>query len=105
MKFIYFDTSTYNKILEHSKQDSIIKAIQKNSVNEKLKILISFHNFEEFCHSKDVSKTTRLLNLAYSICNKKFLLTPEDLIKKELEFLVRGHNLNKEHIFSTDFHS
>jgi hypothetical protein len=86
MKAAYFDTSVYNRILDHPKCGLITKMLVDSFTSGQIEILFSINNFEEFCHTGNVGRRTKLFQLAYSVCSShKFTLSHEDLIKKEFK--------------------
>lgn len=103
MKSIYFDTSVYNKILD-SECILITETLGRVSASGRFEILFSINNFEEFCHTPCVDRRAQLFKLAYSICKHQFILSHEELIKKEFEAYLKGSALVKKDIYdTTDF--
>lgn len=86
MKRAYFDTCVYNAIVDSLKYDSVVKMLRERFASGELEVLYSVNNFEEFCHTTDIDKRSRLFRLAESVCGRRrFTLSHEDLIRKELE--------------------
>lgn len=99
MELVYFDTSVYNKILDHSKLSLITKALDMAGTSGKFEILFSLNNFEEFCHTRGIDRRARLFKLAFSICKHRFVLSHEELLKKDAEAYLNNSSLAKDDIY------
>lgn len=98
MKIIYFDTSTYNKIVELPEYKSMIKKTIQSGIFE---ILFSLLNFEEFLHTRDVAQRTRLFKLAHFICSDKIFLCHSELLRKELKAFLDKISIDRKDLCCT----
>lgn len=99
MKIVYFDTSTYNKIVECSEHTSLVQSISKSIESGIFEIVFSPLNFEEILHTTEVDKRTQLFTLAHSICGNKLFMEHKEIIRKELEAFFGGTILYRKDLY------
>lgn len=102
MKIVYFDTSAYNKIVEHPKHKSMIQSFGKVIESGILEIIFSPLNFEEFLHTVQIDKRTQLFELAHSICSNSFFIDHKELLRKELVASLEGNSLDRKDLFQEE---
>lgn len=100
MKYIYFDTSTYNHIFKHPQKETLIANLKKFCKENDYEILLSALNFEEFAHTQDHTIREALFDIAYEICKHILLPHQKVFLKKELIALSNNEKLNFEDVFS-----
>lgn len=96
---IYFDTNIYNKIIDDSNNNSIIRNISNAVGSGIFEIIFSPLNFEEMLHTKNINKRTQLFKLVHSICSNKLFIDHKEILSKEYEAFLKKTSIDRKDLY------